>query len=137
MAQLELKIVTPRRVVYAERVDLVVVPGVEGELGILPRHTPLVTPLKVGIARIKKDGRLFKAAISGGGFLEATPESATILTDSAELPGDIDVIRARSAYERAEERLRGEFPDLDFERAQAALRRAAVRLQAAGKPHGR
>ncbi len=130
MATLELKIITPERVVYDDYVDVVVVKGVEGELGILPDHTPLVTPLKISVMKIKKDGKEHKVVISGGGYMEVTPESANVITDTAELPDEIDVTRARSAKERAEERLKSDSPDIDFHRAQAALRRALVRLDA-------
>jgi F-type H+-transporting ATPase subunit epsilon len=131
MAQVVLKIITPRRVVYEDHVDLVVVKGVQGDLGILPHHTPLVTPLKAGIARIKKDGSIYPVAISGEGFLEATPDLAIILTESAELPEEIDVARAQEARRRAEERLAADSSDIDFARAEAALRRAQVRLELA------
>ncbi len=130
MAELELKIVTPQRVVYDDNVEVVVVKGIEGELGILPDHTPLVTPLKVSVMKIKKDSKMYKVAISGGGYMEVTPKSATIITDAAELPEEIDVSRAQSAKERAEERLKEDSSDIDFDRAESALKRALVRLGA-------
>jgi F-type H+-transporting ATPase subunit epsilon len=133
MAMVTLKIITPRRIVFEDQIDLAVVQGVQGDLGVLPRHTPLVTLLKAGIARIKKDGSTYAVAISGGGFLEVTPDVAIILTESAELPEEIDVARAREARRRAEERLASETPDIDFARAKAALCRARVRLELAGQ----
>lgn len=133
MAEVTLKIITPRRVVFEDDVDLVVVRGVQGDLAILPHHTPLLTPLKAGIARIKRGGDTLLVAISGGGFLEAAPDFAVILTQSAELPQEIDVARAREAKRRAEERLAAESPDIDLARAEAALRRALVRLELAGR----
>ncbi len=130
METLELRVVTPERMVLSHKVEVVVVMGVQGELAILPDHTPLVSPLKPGVMYFKQKGKKYPVALSGGGYLEVTPTSATIITDVAELPGEIDTARARAAKERAEERLGGNFPDINFTRAEAALRRARIRLKA-------
>ena len=130
METLELNVVTPERVVFSDRVQVLVVMGVEGELGILPDHTPLVTPLKSSVMYFKQEGKKYPVALSGGGYLEVTPSSATIITDAAEFPREIDTARAQAAKERAQERLGDSFPDIDAARAEAALRRAQVRLKA-------
>jgi F-type H+-transporting ATPase subunit epsilon len=129
MSTMLLEIVTPERVVYSEQVDMVVVRGVEGELGILPNHIPLVTPLKIAPAKIKKDGRDKWVAVNGG-FLEVRKDKVVILAESAELPEDIDVERALAAKARAEQRLQAaRQEEIDFRRAQLALMRALNRLE--------
>jgi len=123
-----LEIVTPERKVYAEDVNMVVVKGVEGELGILPSHIPLVTPLQISAARIKQGGKETIVAVQGG-FVEVRKEKVVILAESAELPSDIDVERAQAAKIRAEQRLAGARKDeIDFRRAELALQRAMNRL---------
>jgi len=125
-----LEIVTPERKIFSDDVYFVVAPGVEGELGILPEHAPLITPLKIGIMRIQQDGKTFKAAVSGG-FLEVKNSKVTVLATAAERAEEIDVARAEAAKERAEQLLAAKTPDIDVARAEAALRRALNRLKAA------
>ncbi|WJH36273.1 F0F1 ATP synthase subunit epsilon [Paenibacillus aurantius] len=133
MSTFLLEIVTPERKVYAEEADMIVVKGVAGELGILPNHIPLVTPLKIAPVKIKKGNSTELIAVNGG-FMEVRKDKVVILAESAELPADIDVERARSAKERAEKRLGGSKQDeLDFRRAEMALQRALNRLDVAGK----
>lgn len=131
-----LKIVTPERVVYDDSVDMVVARGVEGELGILYDHMPMVTSLKVSILKVKKNNVFYPVAISGGGFLEVQPQLITVLADSAELPDEIDLERAYAAKKRAEERLarKGE-EGIDEKRASIALQRALTRIRVAEKQH--
>lgn len=127
-----LEIVTPERKVYAEDVNMVVVKGAEGELGILPNHIPLVTPLRISAAKIKQGGKESIVAVQGG-FLEVRKEKVVILAESAELPSDIDVERAQAARTRAEQRLANARKDeVDFRRAELALQRAMNRLDVGG-----
>jgi F-type H+-transporting ATPase subunit epsilon len=133
MPTLHVNVVTPDGKVYEGDVDLVSVKTVEGELGILPRHIPLVAPLTVGAVRLKKGSTVDLVAVSGG-FVEVRPDQVTILAEAAELPSDIDVERARSAKERAEKRLQqAKQENIDFKRAELSLRRATNRLDVAGR----
>lgn len=128
MSTVLLEIVTPERIVYSESVSMVSVRGAEGELGILPNHIPLVTPLRVAPVRIKKDGKEEAFIAVGGGFLEVRKDKITILAETAELPEEIDVDRARAAKERAEKRLQSRMEEIDFRRAEIALQKALTRL---------
>jgi F-type H+-transporting ATPase subunit epsilon len=130
---LHLEIVTPEKRAFAGDVDEVIVPGTEGELGILPHHAPLMTILQAGELVVRKGGRDESLAISGG-FLEVRPDRVIILADSAERAEEIDIARAEAARKRAEERLRGMTPGtVDETRAEAALRRAVARIAVADK----
>jgi F-type H+-transporting ATPase subunit epsilon len=124
---IRLDIVTAERVVYSEDVDVVVAPGVEGELGILPHHAPLMTMIQPGELRVKRGGEEISLAISGG-FLEARPDRIIILADAAERADEIDIARAEAAKRRAQERLKEHTPGVDVARAEAALHRAIARL---------
>ncbi|WP_313997028.1 F0F1 ATP synthase subunit epsilon [uncultured Paenibacillus sp.] len=133
MSTFLLEIVTPERKVYAEDVNMVVVRGVAGELGILPNHIPLVTPLKISSVKIKQGNKEQLVAVNGG-FVEVRKEKVVILAESAELPGDIDVERAQAAKQRAEQRLSAAKKDeIDFRRAEMALQRAMNRLDVSDK----
>ncbi len=132
----KLDIVTAERVVYAAEVDEVVAPGVEGQLGVLPRHAPLMTILQAGELVVKKGGQEEILAISGG-FLEVRPDHVIILADQAERAEEIDAARAEEAKKRAQERLKQRGEGTDAIRAEAALRRALVRLQVAEKVKAR
>lgn len=127
-----LEIVTPESKVFNDDIYLVIAPGAEGELGILPDHAPLITPLKMGILRIKQDEKDFNVAISGG-FLEVKNSKVTVLATTAEKAEEIDVARAEAAKVRAEQRLAAKTPDIDVARAEVALKRAINRLKAAQK----
>jgi len=128
MATTRLEIVTAERVVFSDEVDLVVAPGVEGELGILPHHAPLMTMLLPGELLVRKGGEEFFLAISGG-FLEVRPDRIIVLADAAERAEEIDIARAEAAKRRAEERLKHPVPEMDLARAEAALRRSLARLK--------
>jgi F-type H+-transporting ATPase subunit epsilon len=129
-----LEIVTPERKVYAEEVNMVSVKGVEGELGILPNHIPLVTPLKIASITVKKQGSKDEIIAVNGGFMEVRKDKVVILAESAELPEQIDVDRAKAAKGRAEKRLAETKQDnVDFKRAEAALQRALNRINVSGK----
>ncbi len=134
MSTFLLEIVTPERKVYAEEVNMIIVKGVEGELGILPNHIPLVTPLKIAPITVKKQGSKDEILAVNGGFMEVRKDKVVILAESAELPGQIDVDRAKAAKERAEKRLKdAKQENLDFKRAELALQRAVNRLDVSGK----
>jgi len=128
MGTTRLEIVTAERVVFSDDVDVVVAPGVEGQLGILPHHAPLMTMLLPGELQVRKGGEEFFLAIAGG-FLEVRPDRIIVLADAAERAEEIDIARAEAAKRRAEERLRTHPPELDVARAEAALHRAITRLQ--------
>ncbi|ANE46668.1 ATP synthase F1 subunit epsilon [Paenibacillus swuensis] len=132
MSTLLLEIVTPERKVYAEQVDMVVVNGVEGQLGILPNHIPMVTPLKIAPVKVKK-GNTEEVIAVGGGFVEVRKDKVVILAESAELPANIDIERARAAKERAEQRLTGKHKDVDLRRAELSLQRAINRINILNK----
>lgn len=129
-----LEIVTPERKVYENDARMIIVKGVEGELGILPNHIPLVTALQIAPVLVRKpEGKDQMIAVHGG-FMEVRKDKVVILAESAELATDIDVDRARSAKERAEQRLaKIKQQDIDFKRAQLALHRAMNRIDVAGK----
>ncbi|MBM3134016.1 MAG: F0F1 ATP synthase subunit epsilon [Chloroflexi bacterium] len=132
MCPLRLEIVTAERQIFAEDVDMVVAPGIEGELGILPHHAPLLTTLKPGELRIKKSGEEILLAVTGG-FMEVLPDRVTILADAAERAEEIDLARAEAARQRAQERVAGHATELDRTRAMAAMARATARLRVAQK----
>ncbi len=128
MATIKLDIVTAERVVYSEEVDVVVAPGIDGQLGILPHHAPLMTALQAGELLVRKGGEEFSMAISGG-FLEVRPDKIIVLADAAERAEEIDLARAEAAKRRAEEQLSRPTPDVDLAQAEASLRRALARLK--------
>jgi F-type H+-transporting ATPase subunit epsilon len=133
MLSLKIDIVTAERVVYTAEADIVIAPGVEGQLGILPHHAPLMTILQAGELVVRKGGEEESLAISGG-FLEVRPDRVIVLADQAERAEEIDASRAEAARKRAEERLKERHvPGVDEARAEAALRRALVRLSVAEK----
>ena len=133
---LALEVVTPDRPLVRETVDEVTLPGTEGELGVLPGHTPLLTTLKVGVLSYRKGEQRFYVAVSQG-FAEVLPDRVTVLAQVAERAEDIDVARAESARQRAELRLSKPGPETDVERARAAWIKASVRLQVAAKARAR
>jgi len=132
MAGIRLDIVTAERQVYSDEVDVIVAPGIEGELAILPHHAPLMTTLQPGELRVKQGGEEFSLAISGG-FLEVRPDRVTILADAAERAEEIDIARAEEAKRRAEEQLGRPATEVDSVRAEAALRRSLVRIKVGEK----
>jgi F-type H+-transporting ATPase subunit epsilon len=128
MSTFLLEIVTPERKKFSGEVEMVVVTGVEGEMGILARHIPLVTALKIAPVRIKTGKEEHKFAVNGG-FVEIRKDKVVILAESAELPDEIDLDRAQAARDRAEQRLRDtKRENYDYARAELALKRAINRL---------
>ena len=132
MSKLRLEIVTAERQTFAGEVNAVIAPGIEGQLGILPHHAPLMTMLQSGELIVKKDDEELYLAITGG-FLEVRPDKVIILADACERCEEIDIERAESAMKRAKERLKLHSPEIDHARAEAALRRSLIRLKIAEK----
>lgn len=132
MASIRLDIVTAERSVFSEEVDVVVAPGSEGQLGILPHHAPLMTTLQPGELRVRKGGEELSLAISGG-FLEVRPDRIIVLADAAERSEEIDLARAEEAKRRAQEYLSHPTPEVDVAQVEAALRRSLARLKVGEK----
>ncbi len=131
------EIVSQDRLVYEGDADMVLVPGAMGEMGILPRHAPLLSSLKPGILRVRAEGQEYVFTVTGG-VVEVQPDLVTILADAAENVMEIDVTRAEQAKRRAEELLeQGPPPDTDAYLAiEAALKRSTLRLEAARRFRG-
>jgi F-type H+-transporting ATPase subunit epsilon len=125
------EIVSQDRTVFTGDVDIVVLPGAAGEMGILPRHAPVLTTLKLGVIQVRKSGREEVFTVAGG-VAEVQPDIVTVLADAAENVEEIDEARAEAARRRAEEVLaQGLPPDTDSYLAmEAALRRSNLRLDA-------
>lgn len=137
MATLRLEIITVERKMFDDQVNMVIAPGTEGVLGILPRHTALLTALTYGELQIRKEGEEDEFVAIGGGFMEVQPDHVVVLADAAEYAEEIDVARAEEARRRAEERLaQAKAGELDFDRAEAALRRSTLRLKVARHRRG-
>jgi F-type H+-transporting ATPase subunit epsilon len=132
LSNLLLEIVTPERQVYAQEVNMLIVKGVEGEMGILPNHIPLVSPLKIAPV-IAKIGNKEEIIAVNGGFMEVRKDKVVILAESAELPGDIDLERAMAAKDRAEKRMSANRDEVDFRRAEISLQKAINRIEVARK----
>ncbi|HEY0005450.1 MAG TPA: F0F1 ATP synthase subunit epsilon [Pyrinomonadaceae bacterium] len=129
--QLQLEVVTPERRVFSESVDEVYVPGLNGEMGILPGHTPLISQLQTGILSYTQNGTTRRMHVSGG-FVEVNQDKVSVLAEIAEWPEEIDAARARIARERAEKTLSAfTGTEEDFEVARAKLERSVTRLQLA------
>lgn len=129
---IELEVVTPSRHVVTTEVESLIVPSTDGYLGIMRNHTPLVAGLTAGVLLYGEAGAEKERLALTGGFLEVTENKVTVLADAAELAGEIDVLRARQARERAERRLKSADERVDHARAERALHRALIRLQAGG-----
>jgi F-type H+-transporting ATPase subunit epsilon len=131
--KIRLKVVTPGRLVLDEEVDEVTAPGVKGEFGVLPNHISFLTLLEPGEMSYKQGATRRFLALSGG-YAEVLDNVMTVLAPAAEFGIEIDVPRARAARETAERRISEiHFEDKNFAAAEAALRKALVRLQVAGK----
>ncbi|GAB4543269.1 MAG: F0F1 ATP synthase subunit epsilon [Anaerolineales bacterium] len=125
------EIVSQDRTVFTGDVDIVVLPGVDGEMGILPHHAPVLTALKYGFIKVRKGGKEEVFTVAGG-VAEVQPDIVTVLADAAENVQEIDVNRAEAARKRAEEALAKGVPaDTDSYLAmEAALRKSNLRLDA-------
>jgi F-type H+-transporting ATPase subunit epsilon len=131
--KLKLEMVTPYKRVLSEEVEEVTAPGTVGEFGVLPDHTSLLTTLKVGELSYKQGGETFHVAVNWG-YVEVEDNVMTVLVETAEPADQIDVERAKAALARAEEALaKLTSEDKDFKVMEAALERAVIRVQVAGK----
>ena len=129
--KIQLEIVTPERRLLDEPVDMVTVPGLNGELGILPGHTPLISQLKTGVLTYVQDGKNSQLHVSGG-FVEVRDDRVSVLAVIAERPEEIDVASARASREKLEKQLSGwSGSEEDLEIARTELARSEVRLQLA------
>jgi F-type H+-transporting ATPase subunit epsilon len=127
MATFKLTIVTAEREVFSEDVDSLQAPGIDGQLGILPNHAPLMTQLQPGEMTVRS-GNDENVLVVTGGFLEVLNNNVTILADTAELDVAIDLERAEEAMRRASERVENRQTDVDLSRALQAFRRAQIRV---------
>ena len=126
--KIELEVTTPERRVMSETVDEVILPGIEGYLGVLPGHAPLLTRLNPGEVAYRVGGTEHHICVSTG-FVEVLRNRVSILADTAEKAAEIDVERARRSKESAENVLSGRGGDDDFPAAEARLKRAVARIK--------
>lgn len=125
---IRVEVVSAEHSVYEGTAEMVVVPGEMGEIGVLPRHAPLLTRLRPGEVRIRNGENVEHLFVSGG-IVEIQPHVVTILSDTAERASDLDEARALEAKQRAEERMAGQLSDIDYARAQADLAEQIARLR--------
>ena len=133
---IQLEIVSPERRAFTDEVDMVIVPGIDGQLGILPHHTRLISVLGVGELRIKKGGTEQSLLISGG-FVEVRPDKVIVMADLAEHSDEIDETRAAEARKRAEAELDQAKDPVDIARVRAALQTALMRERIATRRRSR
>ena len=127
--KIQLEVVTPERRVLAEPVDMVTVPGLGGELGILPGHTPLISQLQTGVLTYVQEGKSSQLHVSGG-FVEVRDDHVSVLAEVAERPEEIDPARAKISRDKLEKQLNAwSGTEEDFEVAKAKLDRSITRLQ--------
>ncbi|HLA15448.1 MAG TPA: F0F1 ATP synthase subunit epsilon [Candidatus Limnocylindrales bacterium] len=130
-----LEIVTPERLAYSEEVDSVQVPGIEGELGLLPHHTPLLSTLGLGELRIRR-GSLEESFAIVGGFVQVRPDRVVVMAETADMAADIDLEKAEEARREAERALEGGYHEgADLIAARAALQHALLRVRVAERRH--
>ena len=128
---LHLEIVTPERLAYSDDVDMVLVPGIDGELGILPHHTPLVSLLGLGELKIRKAGQEESFAIAGG-FLQVRPDKVVVMAETASMAAEIDLEKAEEARREAQRALESGFHEgADLSAARAELQRTLVHIRVA------
>ena len=127
-ATLKLEIVTPEAKIYSEDVEMVTLPGIEGEMGIYPMHVPLMTQIVAGELAVRKDGREYFLAI-GEGFVEITADKVAIMTDMAVRAEQIDEAEAEEARKRAESRLQEKLTDEETAMVSAALMHSLAQLK--------
>ncbi|WP_353893151.1 F0F1 ATP synthase subunit epsilon [Proteinivorax hydrogeniformans] len=126
------ELVTPEKKVYSGEVEMIIAKAIDGDIGILANHTPIVTPLDIDQLCIKQDGKKEYLAV-GGGILEVSKDKVLVLAESAETPEEIDLQRAKEAKERAEKRLEDPDPDTNLTKAEIALKKAINRIEVAEK----
>ena len=132
MSTIKLDIVTPERVVYSEDIEMLVATAIDGDIGILPGHTPLVTGLVPCVLKIDKGGEKIHISVSDG-FMDVKPEKIYVGVRTSDFPEEIDVDRAQEAKERARKRLEKEDDKTNKAKANSALERALARINAAEK----
>ena len=132
MAEINLEIITPEKIIYKDSVDSVTVPGTKGLFQVLKDHAPLMSTIEIGVITLKKDSENTYLTTAGG-TIEVLNNNVLILADSVEVVDDIDVKRAERAKTRAEENLKSKKEDIDFLRAELALKRAINRIKAKEK----
>ena len=126
-------IVSPEGQLFTGEAAMVFVPGIEGELGIAPRHAPLLTTMQPGVVRVQVDGQEEQSFYVGGGALEIQPDRVSVLADTAARARDLDEAAAQAAKRAAEEAMRGHRETMDIAEAQAELARAMAQLKAIGQ----
>ena len=132
---IRLEIVTPEKLVYTDEVDAVILPGSEGELGVLPHHAPLLSLLGAGEMRVRKGATEESFAIVGG-FVQVRPDKVVVMAETADLAAEIDIERAQEARREAERALEAGFVEpADLAQARAALQSALVRIRVAERRH--
>jgi len=132
---IRLEIVTPEKLVYTDEVDAVILPGSEGELGVLPHHAPLLSLLGAGELRVRKGATEESFAIVGG-FVQVRPDKVVVMAETADLAAEIDIERAQEARREAERALEAGFVEpADLAQARAALQSALVRIRVAERRH--
>jgi len=124
---LELRIITPEKIAYSEKVEMVTLPGIEGEMGVFPQHVPLMTQMVPGEIIVRKDGREFFLAV-GEGLVEVTGDHVAILTDMAIESDHIDEAKVEEARQRAEARLREKISDEEVASVNSSLARSLAQL---------
>lgn len=129
---LKIEIITPERVVLSDESTSIIIPAIDGKLGIWPNHAPLIAGLVPGVLEYKSNKGDVKLSVAGG-FIEVSENKVSILAPAAELAVDIDEIRAQASQKRAQERIAKKEASIDLARAEASLARAIARLQAIGK----
>jgi F-type H+-transporting ATPase subunit epsilon len=135
MATLKLEIVTPEAKIFSQDVDIVYIPGVEGELGILPKHIPLMTMIKPGELRVTSQGKDTFMAV-GEGFVEVTASSVTVLTDMALESQSIDMGAAEAAVKRAQEALKADhMGQEEVASVEASLQKSLAQLHVKRRRH--
>lgn len=130
-----LEIVTPERLAFSDTVDSVVLPGSQGELGVLPHHAPLISTLGIGELRIRKGGSEETFAIAGG-FLQVLPDKVVVMAETADMAAEIDLEKAQEARREAERALESGYHEgADLAAARAALQQALLRIRVAERRH--
>lgn len=128
-----LDIITPEKVIFSGKVNMVVVPGTEGVIGVLPQHIPLFSKLEAGELKITREGKKTAYMALAGGFIQVEPDQVTILADTAERAESINEAKAIEAKKKAESLLSKKISDIDFVKAEASLRKALAELKVVRK----
>ncbi len=131
--KIELEVVTPQRLVLHEDVDSLELPGLDGYIGVLPGHAPLLTELGIGVLTYRVGGQAHLLTVMEG-YSEVLPHRVIVLAEVSERANEIDLQRSKTALQRAEQRVaKTGSADVDWKRAQSALQRAVVRIRVASK----